>query len=113
MTVFTLQPYVSALPVTFDMEPDEVETVLGSPDRVYESRLLHERNEQRGCLFVRYDSNDHKVAEITFAPGAMLYLNNVNLFEIEDPIAYMLELFTVGTHRRCSERKGGMRLCVL
>jgi hypothetical protein len=90
MTVFTLQPYVGALPITFEMDPADVAKVLGSPDRVL-TNYLGEVEEHRGPVRISYHGTDGTVAEIEFYPGATLSLHDADLLEIENPIEYMLQ----------------------
>ena len=95
MTEFVLQPYVGAIPVTFEMSPADVQQLLGSPARI-ETNGLGEREEEwhdekdwRDSVTVRYSKIDGKVEEIAFLPAAKLIYQGHDLFRDEGVIDFL------------------------
>jgi hypothetical protein len=83
MITFTIEPYSGAMPITFEMSPEEVERVVGPADRLG-TNSLGEREEGRGPVVIRYSKDDGRVVEIGFVPGARVTLRGHDLFEEQD-----------------------------
>jgi hypothetical protein len=88
MSSFLLDPYIGALPVTFNMSPEDVSHILGAPDSVRLNKAS-ERDERRGPVAIRYSSNDHKVVEISFLPTAHVFLQGEDLFRNDNAIGFV------------------------
>lgn len=77
-TLFTIESYVGALPVRFGMQPDEVEAVLGEPQR--KSRNFRkEMTYDYENVNVGFDMSN-SVAHIGFVPGANVAYDGQPLF---------------------------------
>lgn len=85
---FVLSPHVGAIPIRFGMSQAEVASVVGTPERVKQTRL-GEQEEQRAGVLVRYSKTGDGVVEITFLPTETLLFNGLNLFQV-DPIQALL-----------------------
>jgi hypothetical protein len=87
-TVFSLVPYVGAIPVTFEMSSTDVESVIGPPSSV-ETNFIGERDERRDGLSIRYSIADGKVVEVSFLPGVDLVFEGRNMFKEPDLVGYL------------------------
>lgn len=79
MTIFVLDPYVGALPVTFNMSPEDVAQIIGPPDSI-DDHNTNELEERRGSVAIRYSNQDFKIVEVSFLPKVQLIYHGVDLF---------------------------------
>lgn len=71
------------------MTPEEVEAVLGAPERVRATRH-GERDERRDSMAIRYGNDDGRVLEVEFYRGSSVLFEEIDLFA--EPKAYELLL---------------------
>ena len=90
MISFTLKPYVGALPITFDMDADDVAALLGPPDLVRQTDF-EQYSELRGTLQLRYSARDTKVQEILLLPNSVLRFEGADLFSQPCPVDYLMQ----------------------
>lgn len=88
--IFTIDPYVGALPIKFGMTPDEVEAAIGPAGRKSGNSSMQEFVEKRSEIGIRVTySKDGGVVEIGFLPHAKLFFEGKSLFEERDPVGIL------------------------
>jgi hypothetical protein len=90
MKPFTLLPYVGADPISFDMTPEDISKLLGTPSRIV-TNFLGEQDEERGKISIRYSKLDGKVVEVAFLPGTTLLFQGHSLFEEKDLVDFLMK----------------------
>lgn len=81
-TTFDIRPYEGVGPLRFGMIPDEVEHVLGKPDKV-KRNFLGEWTEHREAngLVTTFDRETNELVEVGFSPNiTSLHYASLNLF---------------------------------
>jgi hypothetical protein len=88
--VFTIEPYVGALPLRFGMKPDEVASHLGPPDDTHEYPQYESFHEHRGGTKLGYLLSERKLTDIVFTEfGHAVVFNGHALFDQVDLLSML------------------------
>jgi hypothetical protein len=87
MTTFTLDPYVGALPIDFNMTASDVGRVLGPPRKVLPS-ALGGYDELRQDINIGY-TTEGSIAGIVLLPNSSLLFEGQDLFRAPDTVGFL------------------------
>jgi hypothetical protein len=79
-------PYLSIGPLLFDMNPREVEALMGPPQLIRTNRR-GERDERRAGIALRYDKDTAGLVEVSIARGPTVLIQGVSIFCSVNPLA--------------------------
>lgn len=88
--MFTIEPFVGAIPLRFGMSQKEVTSLIGPPTRSFTGAFGEACEEYTSLsMNLAYHSKTQRLNELVFEPGSKLYFNGQDLFDCPDVISFL------------------------